>query len=118
MSKYFIFQLIITILAALVWVKILYRLMKRQLSWAKGWWWLAAWLMVVVVFWWPGLTSWLAFNLGIGRGADLIVYIAILVLFYLLFRVYVRLDQQQREIGKIISHLAIKESFDDLKKQS
>lgn len=110
MSKYFIFQLIITLLAALVWLKIFYRLANGQLRLAKAWWWLIGWLAVVVVFWWPGLTSWLALKLGIGRGVDLAMYIAILILFYLLFKIYVRLDSQQREIGKIVSHLAIKES--------
>jgi hypothetical protein len=113
MSKYFIFQLIITLLAALVWLKILSRMVSGQLRLARAWWWLVGWLVVVVVFWWPGLTSWLALKLGIGRGVDLVMYIAILILFYLLFKIYVRLDNQQQEIGKIVSHLAIKESLSD-----
>lgn len=116
MSKYFIFQLIISLAAALVFFKILFRLLNGQLRFGKAWWWLASWLMVGVVLWWPGLTSFLAFKLGIGRGVDLVIYSAILVLLYLQFRLYVRLDQQQREIGKIVSHLAIKESFIDHEK--
>jgi len=118
MSKYFIFQLVVTVLAALIWFKILYRLINKQLSLNKAGWWLIGWLIVVIVFWWPGLTSWLALKLGIGRGVDLVMYVAILVIFYLLFKIFIRLDQQHCEIGKIISNLAIKESIDDQQKQS
>lgn len=71
--------------------------------------WLLLWLTVVVVFWLPQTTSYLALILGIGRGVDLAIYVALLVIFYLIFRVYLRIDRQQREITKIVRHLALKD---------
>ncbi|OGY89718.1 MAG: hypothetical protein A2927_00150 [Candidatus Komeilibacteria bacterium RIFCSPLOWO2_01_FULL_45_10] len=71
--------------------------------------WLVLWLMVLVVFWLPQTTSYLALLFGIGRGVDLAVYLATLVIFYLVFRLYLKIDKQQKEITKIIRHLALKD---------
>lgn len=79
--------------------------------------WLAIWLIVAVVFWLPGTTSYLALFFGIGRGVDLAIYIAVLIIFYLIFRLYLKLDKQQSELTKIVRHLALNEKpkSEDLK---
>lgn len=70
--------------------------------------WCLLWLTILLVFWRPDLTSYLANFLGIGRGADLIVYLAILVLVYLMFRIFVRLQKIEKDITKIVREDAIK----------
>ncbi|MBU1131443.1 DUF2304 domain-containing protein [Patescibacteria group bacterium] len=69
--------------------------------------WLLIWIIVLVVFWLPQTTSYLALFFGIGRGVDLAVYVAVLIIFYLIFRLYLKIDKQQREITKIVRHLAL-----------
>jgi len=69
--------------------------------------WLVIWIIILVVFWLPQTTSYLAFLLGIGRGVDLAVYMAILICFYLIFRLYLKSDKQQKEITKLVRHLAL-----------
>lgn len=76
--------------------------------------WLVIWLIVLIVFWLPQTTSYLALLFGIGRGVDLAIYVAVLIIFYLIFRLYLKIDKQQKEITKITRHLALKE--DDQKK--
>jgi len=71
--------------------------------------WLVIWLIVLVVFWIPQTTSYLAAIFGIGRGVDLAIYVAVLIIFYLIFRLYLKIDKQQKEITKIVRHLALKE---------
>jgi len=71
--------------------------------------WLLIWLIVVVAFWLPQTTSYLATLLGIGRGVDLAIYVAVLILFYLIFRIYLKYDKQQKEITKIVRHLSLDE---------
>ena len=71
--------------------------------------WLVLWLMVLVVFWLPQTTSYIAGIFGIGRGADLAIYVSALILFYLVFKLYLKIDKQQREITKIVRHLALSE---------
>lgn len=70
--------------------------------------WFLLWLAVLVVFWQPESTNYLANFLGIGRGADLIVYLSIVIIFYLLFRVFVRLNKIDADITKLTREDAIK----------
>lgn len=57
----------------------------------------------------PEITSQIAKLVGIGRGADVILYFSIVALFYLLFRLYVYVENLRHEISDIISQLALKE---------
>ncbi len=63
--------------------------------------WLFFWLIVGAIVWWPNLTNIIATNLGIGRGADLIFYISIILLFYLIFRIYLKMEKIERNITKL-----------------
>ncbi len=46
--------------------------------------------------------------LGIGRGVDLIIYVSITVLFYLVFRLYVYLEDLRHEITELVRLIALK----------
>lgn len=69
------------------------------------------WLM----FWFGGIfiilrpeTATLAANLvGIGRGADFIVYISVIIVFYLVYRILVRQEKMEKEITKIVREISI-----------
>lgn len=62
----------------------------------------------VVTF--PNETTTLARLLGIGRGVDLAVYASIVALFYLVFRVYVYIEDLRHEITKLVRTIALGES--------
>lgn len=70
--------------------------------------WCFLWLAILLVFWQPEITSYLANFLGIGRGADLIVYLSIVVIFYLIFRIFVRLNKTDQQITKLVREDAIR----------
>lgn len=57
----------------------------------------------------PRVTGKIAKLVGIGRGADVVIYLSIVVLFYLLFRLYVYVENLRHEISELISQLALKE---------
>lgn len=57
----------------------------------------------------PDLTSNFANTLGIGRGVDAVLYISIVLLFYLLFRLHIFLEDIKREISSLIRELALRE---------
>ena len=80
--------------------------------------WLLLWAFILLGFWLPQSTSYLADIFGIGRGVDLAIYCAVLLIFYLIFRVYLKLDRQQKEITKIIRHLALKDKENNQEKNN
>ncbi len=45
---------------------------------------------------------------GVGRGVDLVIYISIPILFYLLFLLYLRVEELNRKLTKIVREDAVK----------
>ena len=67
----------------------------------------------------PDITSEVANKAGITRGVDAVVYTSIALLFYLVFRLYVYLEDIRKEITTLIRMIAIKnKSSHDHKKSS
>lgn len=66
--------------------------------------------IVVVLF--PSLSGAVAKFMGIGRGVDAIVYTSITILFYLVFRLYVYLEDLKHEITDLVRKLALKDEED------
>ena len=64
--------------------------------------WLVFWLCLGVAFFVPQQLTKLANLLGIGRGADLVLYLAVVVVFYLMFRIFAILEKMERGITKVV----------------
>jgi hypothetical protein len=62
---------------------------------------------VIVLF--PILTSDIANKLGVGRGVDVVVYASIAVLFYLVFRLYIYLQDLKQEITELVKKIALRD---------
>ncbi len=71
--------------------------------------WLLIWTVALVAIFYPEETTRLAKILGIGRGVDVVVYASIAILFYLVFRLHVYLENIRTEISRLIREVAIKE---------
>jgi small membrane protein len=69
--------------------------------------WLSVWAGLTFVIFFPNITSLIANMVGIGRGIDFIIYISIATLFYLIFRLYVKIEDTQRQITLLVRQFAI-----------
>jgi len=70
--------------------------------------WFFVWFAVlIIVFFTPAIDA-LSKPIGVGRGIDLVVYIAILGLFYVVFQLYMKIDKLEREITKLVREIALK----------
>jgi hypothetical protein len=70
--------------------------------------WATVFTMAVVGVALPSEVSKLAAVLGVGRGVDLIIYASIALLFYLVFRLYVFLEDVRHEITEVVRKIALK----------
>lgn len=57
----------------------------------------------------PQLTSEIAKFIGIGRGVDVALYASVVLLFYLVFRIYVFLEDIKHDITDLVKELSLKE---------
>jgi hypothetical protein len=69
--------------------------------------WLSVWLSGSIAIVWPHSTAVVAHALGIGRGADLLLYSSVLVMFVAFFYVYARFRRLERQITLLVRRLAI-----------
>jgi len=70
--------------------------------------WILFWLLAVVFVWWPSSTVILANFFGIGRGSDLVLYVSLAVVFYLLFKISVKLESLNRDLTKVTRDKTLK----------
>lgn len=72
--------------------------------------WVVLWSVGAVVIVFPNSSAIIARFLGIGRGVDFVLYLSVILILYLLFRVYVRLEQVDREVTLIVRTLALRQA--------
>ena len=72
--------------------------------------WLLVWAGAIFIILFPDATNFLAALLGIWRGADLVLYTSLLVIFYLVFRIHIALDRVEQEITAIVQAMALNQA--------
>jgi small membrane protein len=70
--------------------------------------WTVAWIAAGIVIARPDATSALANLVGVGRGVDLVLYAAVIALFFLVFRIFIAIDRVEREITAVVRKEALK----------
>jgi hypothetical protein len=76
--------------------------------------WLIFWTAVIVVSVHPDTTNRLANVLGVGRGVDTAMYLSLLLIFYLLFRSFAKIEDMDRQLTRVVRANALRELEDDL----
>lgn len=76
--------------------------------------WILFWLAAGVVAVLPQTADAVARLVGVGRGADAVIYASLIAIFYLIFRLYVKIEQVEGEITRLVRKL----SMDDLEDKS
>ncbi|MFH1292233.1 MAG: DUF2304 domain-containing protein [bacterium] len=71
--------------------------------------WVLFWLIAGVVVVLPDTSSYFAELLGIGRGADLVVYMALVLLFFIVFKLMVRIEHLNKQITKLTRKNALED---------
>jgi len=102
-----IIQIILLIFIIFVIAKVALRYKDKVISLQEFLLWTVFWFMVGFVVILPETTSLVANIVGVGRGVDLVIYISVLILFYLAFRILVRLDKIEKDITKIVRNVAL-----------
>jgi len=106
------FQILFILFALFAGAGVVSRARRHELSGIAAVFWVVFWAAVIVVVARPGTAQQLAGAFGIGRGADLLLYSSIAVLFYLLFRVQIALYRIERTMTKIVRRAALEDAAD------
>lgn len=83
------------------------RFKERKLSYFGFSFWVFVWLAGLTIVFFPGLSSSFATFVGIGRGVDVILYASVIILFYLIFRIYIKMEDIQKQITTLTRSIAL-----------
>jgi hypothetical protein len=70
--------------------------------------WFLIWFAVLFIVFFTPVIDALSRPIGVGRGIDLVVYISILILFYMVFQLNMKIDKLEREITKLVREISLK----------
>lgn len=102
-------QIVILFIVLAIWWRLYLRFKNSDLNVREFLEWFILWLAVALVTILPDTASYFANLLGVGRGVDLVVYLALLLIFYLLFKIFLRLERGERQLTKVVRELALRE---------
>lgn len=69
--------------------------------------WIIFWVLATVVVLLPNSTAYVAKIVGIGRGADLVVYVALAAIFFIIFKLMIRIEMLNRDITKLTRKISL-----------
>ncbi len=77
--------------------------------------WILIWVIIIIISLYPNDTNYLASYSGIGRGLDFVLILGILVSFYLIFKMYNKIENIEEELTDLVRELAIQNKNNGMK---
>lgn len=103
----FAFQIIAIVFCLFAAFRVGQKINAHALGKRWGAFWLMFWVGVGAVVALPWTTSLLATRLGVTRGVDLVIYVAVMGLFYLVFRLTLKIEKLEGNITKLVREIAL-----------
>lgn len=103
-------QIVLLIFITFALSRAVLRLRERVIPLRTAVFWSVLWIGAFAGILAPQTTTRLASYFGVGRGVDVIVYLSLALLFYLVFRIYVMIEDLRHEITDIIRTIALQKS--------
>jgi|SRR3989338_483040 len=101
-----LFETIVVIFALFAWSRTFLRYKSREISGSEFILWTIIWAGLVTIISASTTVFRITRSFGTGRPIDVIVYGSIILLFYLIFRTYTKLENIERSITKITREIA------------
>lgn len=105
-----LFQVIVIVFAVFALTRVMMQRKNKNFSINEFIFWSLIWIGLIAVSFSKPLLQDIADLIEIQRGVDLLIYGSITMLFYMLYRLYAKVDSQQQEITKIVTKSAINNS--------
>ncbi|MCX6710096.1 MAG: DUF2304 family protein [Candidatus Woesearchaeota archaeon] len=89
------------------WTRALLRFREKKINVKQLLLWTLIWAGIGIAVFFQKLTFMASEFLGISRGSDLVVYVSVVLLLYMVFRIYVKMEKIEQDITRIIRKLAL-----------
>lgn len=103
-------QILLVLLILFIVSRLVIRFKNKQIGIFNFFVWFVFWIAGIGVIVYPQSSDYVARALGVGRGADVVVYISLVLLFYFVFYITVRLRIIEQQITKIVRKISLGEN--------
>ncbi|MEX2027956.1 MAG: DUF2304 family protein [Candidatus Curtissbacteria bacterium] len=100
-------QIVLLLFVIFALTRVFLRLREKVIPIKTALFWALIWISAIVGILLPTTTTKIASVFGVGRGVDVIVYISLVLLFYLVFRIYVMIGDIRHEITSVVRKTAL-----------
>ena len=100
-------QVVVVVFALFAWSRALLRFKDRKISVVEFVLWTTVWVGAALGALFPRWIKVVSSFVGVGRPIDIVVYTSITLLFYLLFRIYVKVEQQNQQMTQLVRKIAL-----------
>lgn len=97
-----VIQIILVVFFLFAALKVISRFRSGELKNSIAVWWIVFWFTAILVVINPNSTSILAKLLGVGRGVDVVMYLSLALLFFVVFKIFVRLEKIESQMTKLV----------------
>lgn len=104
-----IFQLIIAFLALSALISVARKKRENLLGPLGAFFWIVFWAALVSIVSLPNIAQRVADMIGIGRGVDLVMYASIAVLFFVVFKLHIKVEGLKRDLTVIAREKALED---------
>jgi small membrane protein len=80
--------------------------------------WIIIWFAALILVFYPRISDIAASFLGLRRGTDTMFFVAIILLFYLVFRLYVKIDKLDNALTSFNTNISKKQHKNDIKNKN
>ncbi len=96
-----IISIIIFIFCLFALSRVILRSRDNSISFRESLFWVILWTIIIIITAFPQSTDKISKILGVGRGVDASFFIAIITLFYVVFKLYIKIDSLDKNITKL-----------------
>ncbi|QQG49783.1 MAG: DUF2304 family protein [Candidatus Berkelbacteria bacterium] len=107
MIRFTAFNIVITLFFVFAWSRALLRYRERAISWRAFLFWTLVWGLATYFIFLPNKADFLASVLGVSDGKDAVFTLSIVIIFYLLYRIYAVLDHLDRRINEVVQESSV-----------
>ncbi len=97
-----VIQIIIDVVILFFIVNLFLKLRQDKINLGSFVFWLILWLAAAFIINWPASASFFARILGVGRGVDVVIYFSIILIFYFIFYLTLKLRKIEKEITEVV----------------
>ena len=101
-----VIQYVASIVILIILFGLLIKILKDRISIISSIIWVIFWSATLLILWFPNLLTRISTLFGVGRGVDILIYLSIILLFYMLLNQNIKIDKLEKQITKLVREIA------------